>query len=96
MITQVTLQNGKQISIALKQVEGGDAQTYLEALKDNLDELALCSSNSPEEQKQVRAKLMVSLKNMMSDQCASNGVFNRLLQDIRSSLLPGFIDDFER
>ena len=92
----MTLQNGKQISIALKQVEGGDAQTYLEALKDNLDELALCSSNSPEEQKQVRAKLMVSLKNMMSDQCASNGVFNRLLQDIRSSLLPGFIDDFER
>lgn len=77
-LLKVTLQNGRQISIGLKEVPGGDAETYIEALKTTLQELALCASSSPAEEEELRAKLVVSLKNLMSDQCATNGVFNRM------------------
>jgi hypothetical protein len=80
----------------LKRVAGGDAATYLEALKTTLEELALCAADTEEDVKDLQSKLFVSLKNIMSDQCATNGVFNQLLIDLRTELLPAVIDDFEQ
>ena len=87
----------------MKTVAGGDAATYLEALKTTLEELALCAADTEEDVKNLQSMLFVSLKNIMSDQryimsdqCATNGVFNQLLIDLRTELLPAVIDDFEQ
>ena len=33
--------------------------------------------------------LLASIKNTMSDQCATNGLFNQLMSDLRSEIIPG-------
>jgi hypothetical protein len=50
---QVTLQNGRQISIGLKECVGGDAETYINALKDTLQEIASTIASSEEEKKRL-------------------------------------------
>ena len=53
-------------------------------------------TSTPHEEREMLAKLFVSIKNTMSDQCATNGVFNDLLKDIRSKVLPDFVSNFEK
>ena len=40
-------------------------------------------------------KLFFSVKNTMSDQCVTNGVFNQLMQFLRDEVLPRAIDNWE-
>lgn len=78
----------------MKKVGGSDEKTYLEAMKQTLTELAMHCASSPSGE-EFRKKMDTSLKNIMSDQRATNGIFNRLLQDIRKDLLPAFITKCE-
>ncbi|ELU02498.1 hypothetical protein CAPTEDRAFT_200990 [Capitella teleta] len=67
----------------------------MQALKNSLSELAMCAASTKEEEASPRSKLYVSLKNLMSNQYATNGVFNRLLEDLRKDLFPAFVPDFD-
>ncbi|ELU11260.1 hypothetical protein CAPTEDRAFT_211094 [Capitella teleta] len=67
----------------------------IQALDATLYELAECAASTPEEQRALRAKFYVSMKNIMADQCSSNGVYNDLLAKLRNNLLPAFIEEFE-
>ena len=40
-------------------------------------------------------KLVASVKNTMSDHCATNGVFNELLKDLRAEVLPKVVEQWE-
>jgi hypothetical protein len=41
-----------------------------------------------------KAKLICSIKNFMSDQCATNGVFNDGVEKIRKTLLPSIVKEY--
>jgi hypothetical protein len=65
-------------------------------LEEILNELAFACSSSDAEKETIKEKLLVSLKNTMSDQCSVNSVFNKILQDMRAEVLPKYISNYER
>jgi hypothetical protein len=84
------------LSIGLKQLVGGDAQTYIHALEEILDDIASSCSTTESEKVATKEKLLVSIENTMSDQCSVNHVFNKMLQDMRAEVLPKYIDNYEK
>ncbi|KAJ8381391.1 hypothetical protein SKAU_G00021690 [Synaphobranchus kaupii] len=93
---QVSLKSGKHLTLGLRQVAGGDAETYLTAFKESIDSLAAAITSAEEEKSIIVASLVSSNKCLMSDQAAVNGVFNRLLAQFREELLPTVIPEFDR
>ncbi|KAJ8364941.1 hypothetical protein SKAU_G00137720 [Synaphobranchus kaupii] len=92
---QVSLKSGKHLTLGLRQVAGGDAETYLTAFKESMDSLAAAITSAEEEKSVIMASLVSSIKCLMSDQAAVNGVFNRLLAQFREELLPTVIPEFD-
>ncbi|KAJ8368938.1 hypothetical protein SKAU_G00089660 [Synaphobranchus kaupii] len=92
---QVSLKSGKHLTLGLRQVAGGDAETYLTAFKESIDSLAAAITSAEEEKSVIVASLVSSIKCLMSDQAAVNGVFNRLLAQFREELLPSIIPEFD-
>jgi hypothetical protein len=70
---QVTLKSGKSLTIGLRQTAGGDGKTYINAFEEMINDLSECLGGEFDENK---AKLICSIKNFMSDKCATNGLFN--------------------
>lgn len=93
---QVTNKDGTSLSIGLKQVAGGDANTYITAFKDTIKDLTLAVTSSSYDADEKRSQLITSLKSLMSDQCSTNGLFNKAIQDIREGLLPAVIKNFDK
>ena len=89
---QVTLKDGRSLSIGLKQVAGSDGQTYIQSVQEMFSDLALSLGQGKEEN---TAKLVCSIKNLMSDQCASNKIFNDGIEEYRRTLLPAIVKNFE-
>ena len=91
---QVTLKDGSNLSMGLKRVPGGSCDDYVSAFKEIISDLAeACTQDGDIEGR--RAKLICSIKAMMSDQCATNNVFNSSIEKMRSELLPTVVDNFE-
>ena len=90
------MQSGDNLTIGLKQVAGSDAKTYIQALRDAVDDLSSSVSSTDEEKTAICQKLLASIKSTMSDQCASNGVFNRLLEEIREEVLPAVVQNYDK
>ena len=70
---QVTIKDGNNMSIGLSKVGGGDGATYTDVFKDiieDLDSAYMCNSGD-DNQNEVGAKLITSMKALMSDQCAT-------------------------
>ncbi|XP_060585907.1 uncharacterized protein LOC132741695 [Ruditapes philippinarum] len=88
---QVTLKSGKSLTIGLRQTAGGDGKTYINAFEDMINDLSECLGGEFDENK---AKLICSIKNFMSDQCATNGVFNDGVEKIRKTLLPAIVKEY--
>lgn len=93
---QVTNKDGTSLSIGLKQVAGGDANTYVMAFKDTIKDLTLAVTSSSSDADKKRSQLITSLKSLMSDQCSTNGLFNKAIHDIREGLLPAVIENFDQ
>ena len=95
---QVTTQEGQSLSVGLLETAGQDAETIFNCWKDRVAEIAnaTCGSvSSSETLKKTTDQLLVSIKNSMSDQCATNGVFNSLLSELRKDVLPNVIANWE-
>ena len=90
---QITTIEGDTLSVGLTEIGGQDADTLLHSWRERINEAALALSatgkhNSIEE---TVNKLLASVKNTLSDHCATNGVFNELLRDMRADVLPKVI-----
>ena len=93
---QVTTADGKTLSTGLMETQ--DAETILQCWKERVKELAkaVAGTNGNEEFVSEKAdQLLLSVKNTMSDQCATNGIFNKLLLDLRSDLVPKIINNWD-
>lgn len=58
-----------------------------------LSDLAMSLGKNNKEE--TAAKLICSIKNLMSDQCATNNVFNDGIQVYRKTLLPAIIKNYD-
>ena len=72
---------------------GGDAATYTKSFNDIIDDLSLAYSDNDVET--TRAKLITSIKWFLSDQCATNAVFNENIEKLRKDLLPKIVKNFD-
>ena len=75
---QVTTQEGQSLAVGLLETAGQDSETIFNCWKDRVAEMAnaTCGSVTSSETLRKTDQLLVSIKNSMSDQCATNGVFN--------------------
>ncbi|XP_072049567.1 LOW QUALITY PROTEIN: uncharacterized protein [Amphiura filiformis] len=92
---QATLKDGQQISIGLVEVGAGDAETYLNAFKSIVGDLAEAMSCNDYDKSHKIAQLVASLKNTMGDQGPTNPQFNAQLKVFRETLLPSAVANWE-
>ena len=95
---QVTTSVGKSLSVGLIETAGQDAQTILSCWKERVSEIAKAVSGVHASETEVidaTNKLISSIRNTMSDQCATNGLFNSLLLDLRKDLLPSVVNNWD-
>ncbi|CAG2251568.1 unnamed protein product [Mytilus edulis] len=85
---QVTLKDGSNLSLGLSKVGGGDAATYTKCFNNIIDDLARSYSNPDEDSTKVKAKLITSIKCFLSDQCATNNVFNENIEKLGKIFYP--------
>lgn len=91
---QVTLSDGKVMSIGMSEVGRGDVNSLMESFTSIVNELAdSCTKYEIEKDVKV-AKLITSITNTMSDQGSVNPVFNSALSEMRSELLPVVIKNW--
>ena len=81
--------DGTIIVTGLRCVGGGDAQTQLDTFKEILSEISESSGNTDSS---FISKTFFSIKNPMSDRCATQKKFNDLFEEYRSSVIPDVID----
>ncbi|KAK6168725.1 hypothetical protein SNE40_019911 [Patella caerulea] len=91
---QATLKDGSNLSLGLCNVGGGDANTYVNAFQNIIDDIVLSFSSDSVNDSEYKAKLITSFKSFLSDQCATNPVFNNAISKIREDLLPKVIPNF--
>ena len=95
---QVTTADGKTLSTGLMETVSQDAETILKCWNKRVQELAKAVAGTKGNEESVSEKadqLLLSVKNTMSDQCATSGVFNKLLLDLHSDLVPKVINNWD-
>ena len=94
---QVTTQTGQSLSAGLLELGSQDAESLLQAWKERVAAIAkaLASGTDQNNINNTVDKLISSVKNTVSDQCATNGVFNRLLQSLREEVLPRVVGGWD-
>ena len=82
---QVNIAEGVPLSVGLIEIVDQDAETALSVWKEHIPEIAQAICNQKVVTDSVTEtinKLLCSVKNTMSDRCVTNGVFNKLLEDL--------------
>ena len=95
---QITTSDGESLTAGLIEIVGQDAQTLLECWQERVQEIGLAISKSDGTNLDLSRNcdlLLGSIKNTMSDQCATNGLFNNLLDDLRAEVLPKVVDSWQ-
>eukprot|EP00057_Strongylocentrotus_purpuratus_P006869 XP_011661343.1 PREDICTED: uncharacterized protein LOC105436956 isoform X1 [Strongylocentrotus purpuratus] len=93
---QVTLLNGKQMTIGLREVGAADTDTLMDAFTSTIEEITAAVSDSTTEKQTKIAGLISSLKNTMGDQGPTNPQFNTQVQTLRETLLPKVVDNWDQ
>ena len=76
--------------LGLRYVFSGSAQNTLETFKEILDDLDAVQEALGRHT--VSAKIVQALKNTMSDRHSAQKLFNEILTDYRSSILPSIVE----
>ena len=92
---QTTLRDGKQMTLGMVEVGSGDANTYMEAFKSVIGDIAEAVTGTNSDKAQSIANLVTSLKNTMGDQGPTNSQFNSQVKEFREQLLPKVVDKWE-
>lgn len=88
---QLTTPEHRSYSIGMTEVGSADADSLMKAFQANISELSNCLHN---EDKSF-SKLVATIISTMSDQGATNPVFNRQLEELRQSLLPDVLKNWD-
>ena len=95
---QINTVDNIPLSVGLLEIVDQDAETILASWKDKISDIAkaVCGNTATENdvEKTVN-ELLCTVKNTMSDHCATNGVFNSLLEEMRKNLLPNVISNWK-
>ena len=89
---QVTTNSGELLSFGLSEVSDSDATAVLQNFMDTIGDI--CDVIDGDHEKKLH-KLVVSIKNTMSDLGPVNPLFNAKLKAVREELLPKVIDNWE-
>lgn len=73
----------------------GAAQTTLETLQEILDELSQTVTQHEQGYSDAGKKILVNIKNTMSDRASSQKAFNTLLSEYRSEILPQVLHNWD-
>ena len=95
---QVSSTDGKTLSAGLIETVNQDAESILQCWKERVSEIAKAVSGCNASDTSVIENvdlLLASIKNTMSDQCATNGLFNQLMSDLRSEIIPKVVKNWE-
>ena len=93
---QITTADGNTLSVGLTELGAQDADTLLQCWKERMNEVASALDVDKKDNiEDTVNKLVASVKNTMSDHCATNGVFNELLKDLRAEVLPEIVEQWE-
>lgn len=94
---QITTAAGKSLSVGLCEVVGQDAETILKTWQERVNEIAAAITRPHDGALSANVnRLVASIKNTMSDQCDTNGVFTSILQDLRKQVMPNVIEKWEQ
>ncbi|WAR29909.1 hypothetical protein MAR_003477 [Mya arenaria] len=88
---QITTSDNVTYSLGLSEIAGGDSQTLFETFQENLSEL----SNALKHDQNDIAQLVSTIVATMSDQGAINPIFNKQLQELRESLMPDIVENWD-
>ena len=92
---QVVTESGSY-SLAIEDMESGEANCYLDTFRNVLGELAdLIIDNIEQKEKKV-GELLVSIKNVMTDRHVVNGSFVQQLMKWRNDVLPEVIQNYQQ
>ena len=86
------------LSAGLLETVGQNADSVLKCWKERVQDIAEALAGRTATESAVNEKvdlLLASINNTMSDQCATNGAFNRLLLDVRSDVLPKVVENWD-
>ena len=83
------------MTIGMVEVGSGDANTYMEAFKSVIGDIAEAVTGTNSDKAQSIANLVTSLKNTMGDQGPTNQQFNSQVKEFREQLLPKVVDKWE-
>ena len=89
---QVTTNSGELLSFGLSEVSDSDATAVLQNFMDTIGDI--CDVIDGDHENNLH-KLVVSIKNTMSDLGPVNPLFNAKLKAVREELLPKVIDNWE-
>ena len=94
---QISTKDGDRMSVGLMETVGQDAATILKCWKERVEEIAKATSSqrADNDVEKCTNELITSVKNTMSDQVATNGVFNTLLADLRKEVLPNIVENWQ-
>ena len=76
--------------VGLPEVGSGDAQAQLDVLKEVVGDISDASSKS-----NFSDTFFASIKNLMSDRCYTQKIFNKLLIDYKNTILPKVKSNWE-
>ena len=96
---QVTTSDGETLSAGLLEIGSQTADSLLNTWKEKVSEIASALSGKHAGQEkidEITLKLLASVKNTMSDHCATNGAFNALLEDLRKEVLPKVVESWDQ
>ena len=85
---QINTVDNDPLSVGLLEIVDQDAETIPASWKDKISDItkAVCGSTATENDVEITVnELLCTVKNTTSDHCATNGVFNSLLEEMRKT-----------
>ena len=85
---QITTKSGRSYSFGLTEVASGDVDSTISALEQSIQDLADAVTSNKSDSDKKFAELIASIKTTMSDLGPINPGFNQQLRELRESVLP--------
>ena len=90
MTYDITTHKGESLVLGLRPIAAQDAQSQLDVFKEVLDDIGNFSSDE-----NFVAKTFASIKNVMSDRCATQKKFNRIFTEYRETVIPSVQENWQ-
>ena len=90
MTYDITTNKGESLVLGLRPIAAQDAQSQLDVFKEVLDDIGNFSSDE-----NFVARTFASIKNVMSDRCATQKKFNRIFTEYRETVIPSVQENWQ-